>query len=148
MTSQPETTAEQGPDPREALEKFVLDNEEFARLEERTSQFNIFEALGIVGQEIRHSNFLAWLLNPAQNHGLGDSFLKDFLLKTSVAARELGIGTISPVDVDVWDLSATEVRREGKNIDITLLDESNKFVCVIEKKVHSGEHGNQLERYR
>ena len=48
MTSQPETTAEQGPDPREALGKFVLDNEEFARLEERTSQFNIFETLGIV----------------------------------------------------------------------------------------------------
>ena len=48
MTSQPETTAEQGPDPREALEKFVLDNEELTRLEERTSQFNIFEALDVV----------------------------------------------------------------------------------------------------
>ena len=48
MTSQPDTTAEQGPDPREALEKFVLDNEELARLEERTSQFNIFEALDVV----------------------------------------------------------------------------------------------------
>jgi hypothetical protein len=148
LTAELEMSGEQGPDPREALEKFVLDNEDLARLEELTSQFNIFEALGIVRQEIRHSNFLAWLMNPAENHGLGHSFLKHFLLKTSVAARELGIGTLSPIDVDVWDLSATEVRREWKNIDITLLDQSNKFVCVIENKIHSGEHSDQLRRYR
>jgi hypothetical protein len=149
MTSQLETSGEQGPDPREALEKFVLDNEDLRRLEELTSQFNIFEALGLVRQEIRHSNFLAWLMNPAQAHGLGDSFLKAFLMKTSVKARMSGIEkTISPVDVDVWDLAETEIRREWRNIDITLLDESHKFVCVIENKVHSSEHSNQLERYR
>ena len=148
MTAELEAPGEQGPDPREALERLVLDNEDLARLEELTSQFNIFEALGMVRQEIRHSNFLAWLLNPAQNHGLGDAFLRGFLLKTSVRASEVGIETISPIDVDVWDLSATEVRREWKNIDITLLDESNKFVCVIENKVHSGEHSDQLRRYR
>jgi hypothetical protein len=149
MTSQPETTGEQGPDPRGALEKFILDNEDLAHLEELTSQFNIFEAVGMVWQEIRHSNFLARLLNPAQAHGLGDSFLKGFLAKTSVKARACGIvGTISPVDADVWDLTGTEVRREWKNIDITLVDESHKFVCVIENKVHSGEHSDQLRRYR
>ena len=148
MTAELETPGEQGPDPREALEKFVLDNEDLRRLEERTSQFNIFEALGIVRQEIRHSNFLAWLMNPSQSHGLGDSFLKAFLLKTSVTARELGIETISPIDVDVWDLSATEVRREWRNIDITLLEESRKFVCVIENKIHSSKHSDQLRRYR
>ncbi len=148
MTSQPERTTEQGADPREALEKFILDNEDLARLEELTGQFNIFEALGMVRQEIRHSNFLAWLLNPVQNHGLADAFLRGFLLKTSVKASEAGIETISPIDVDVWDLSGTEVRREWENIDITLVDESNKFVCVIENKVFSGEHGDQLRRYR
>ena len=149
MTSQPETTGEEGPNPRKALERFVLDNEDLARLEELTSQFNIFEAVGMVRQEIRHSNFLAWLLNPAQNHGLGDSFMRGLLLKTSVKARMSGIEkTISPVDVDVWDLTETEIRREWRNIDITLLDESHKFVCVIENKVHASEHSNQLERYR
>ena len=148
MTSQPETTAEQGPDPREALEKFVLDNEELARLEERTSQFNIFEALGIVRQEIRHSNFLAWLMNPAQAHGLGDSFLKAFLMKTSVKARMRGIETISPVDVDVWDLTETEIRREWKNIDILLVEYTKRFICLIENKIYSSEHSDQLRCYR
>jgi len=50
LTTELETSGEQGPDPREALEKFVLDNEDLARLEELTSQFNIFEALGMVRQ--------------------------------------------------------------------------------------------------
>src|SRR3972149_7475372 len=98
-------------DERELLERFILNNEDLARLEESTGQFNIFEALGIVRQEIRHSNFLAWLMNPAQTHGLGDYFLKGFLFKTSVKARMRGIETISPVDVDVWDLTETEIRR-------------------------------------
>lgn len=148
MTAELDTSAEQGPDPREALERLALDNEDLARLEELTSQFNIFEALGMVRQEIRHSNLLAWLMNPAQNHGLGDAFLRGFLLKTSVNASDAGVETISPIDVDVWDLSATEVRREWKNIDIALVNQSNKFVCVIENKVYSGEHSDQLRRYR
>jgi len=127
------------------LERFVLDNEDLARLEELTSQFNIFEAVGMVWQEIRHSHFLAWLLNPAQSHGLGDSFLKALLMKTSTKACTDKM--ISPVDVDLWDLTGTEVRREWKNIDLTLVDQSRKFVCVIENKVHSGEHDDQLGRY-
>lgn len=122
------------------LERFTLD-EDLARLEKLTSQFNIFEAVGMIRQEIRHSNLLAWLLNPAQNHGLGDSFLKGLL-------RQTGIKSKSRIDVDTWDLSATEVRREWKHIDITLVDQSNKFVCVIENKVDSGERINQLCDYR
>jgi len=47
---------------REVLERFVFDNEELRRLEELLGGFNIFDALGIAGAEIRHSNFLAWLL--------------------------------------------------------------------------------------
>ena len=152
MTAELETSGERGPDPREALERFVRDNEDLARLEKLTGRFNIFEALGMVRQEIRHSNFLARLLNPAQNHGLGDSFLRGFLLKTSaktsVKASEGGSEAISPSDVEAWDLSATEVRREWKHIDITLLDQSIKFVCVIENKVDSGEHDEQLRLYR
>src|SRR5690554_1811996 len=40
---------------------------------------NIFEILGISSYEIRHSNFLAWLLTPGESHQLGDVFLKWFL---------------------------------------------------------------------
>ena len=40
---------------RKALEAFVVDNQELERLEDLLIQFNIFEAIGAVWQELRHS---------------------------------------------------------------------------------------------
>ena len=40
---------------------------------------NIFKALGAQHYELRHSNFLSWLLNPNENHGIGTIFLTKFL---------------------------------------------------------------------
>jgi hypothetical protein len=64
---------------RELLENFIVDNEDLEELEAKLAEFNIFEAIGVVRQEIRHSNFLAFLLDPSQNHRLDDIFLKRFL---------------------------------------------------------------------
>jgi hypothetical protein len=47
---------------RTALEKFVTNNQELERLEALLAEFNIFEAIGVVRQELRHSDFLAFLL--------------------------------------------------------------------------------------
>jgi hypothetical protein len=58
------------------LEKFVANNADLERLESLLNQFNIFEAVGMVRQEIRHSHFLAFLLNPSASHRLRDIFLK------------------------------------------------------------------------
>ena len=60
----------------EALEALVVDNPDLERLEALLDEFNIFEAIGAVRVELRHSDFLAFLLNPTQNHGLGDAFVK------------------------------------------------------------------------
>ncbi|MBK7706475.1 MAG: PD-(D/E)XK nuclease family protein [Acidobacteria bacterium] len=38
--------------------------------------------------------------------------------------------------------------REWRNIDILLKDKSNKLAVVIENKIDSGEHSEQLTRYR
>jgi hypothetical protein len=40
------------------------------------------------------------------------------------------------------------VLREWQNIDILLLDEENKLAVIIENKIDSSEHGDQLRRYR
>lgn len=40
------------------------------------SRFNIFDVLKIFRTEIRHSNMLAWLLNPNENHGFSDTFIR------------------------------------------------------------------------
>ena len=136
---------------RELLERFVVDNEDLEKLESELAKFNIFEAIGVVRQELRHSDFLAFLLNPSQNHRLDDVFLKRLLKRVLLEADEVtdlsGL-RVSPVDIDIADLEDAEVRREWKNIDILVHSPSNRLVCAIENKIGSKEHSGQLHRYR
>ena len=116
MTSEKPKTEE---DLRELLETFVVDNTDLERLESLVTQFNIFEAVGAVRQELRHSDILAYLLSPQQNHGLRDVFAKKFLQKVVSAAD--GLHTpVTPIDLDTWNLDQLEVSREWQNIDILL----------------------------
>lgn len=136
---------------RALLEQFIVDNEELEELESKIAQFNIFEAIGVVRQEIRHSNFLAFFLNPAQNHRLDDIFLKRFLKKVLLEIYEptdAEYVNISPIDIDIVDLTDVEVKREWQNIDILIHSSCHKIVCAIENKVDAEEHSNQLEKYR
>ncbi|MBK8988387.1 MAG: PD-(D/E)XK nuclease family protein [Chloroflexi bacterium] len=130
---------------RKALETFLLDNPELAQLEALLDEFNIFEAIGAVRQEVRHSDFLAFLLNPRERHGLGAAFGQQLLL-TAVQTSEHETG-ITAVDLSLWKLDDLQVLREWQNIDILLLDETHRFAVIIENKVDSGEHSEQLQRY-
>ncbi len=46
-----------------------------------------------------------------------------------------------------WQLDEVEVRREWSNIDILVVDDLNKLAVVVENKIDSSEHSNQLRRY-
>jgi PD-(D/E)XK nuclease superfamily len=129
---------------KECLEDLVLDGD-LNKLETIAAGFNIFEAIGAVRRETRHSDFLSFLLNPEENHGLHDGFLKSFLF--GMAKSNRSISGISPIEIDLFDLSDCEVRREWENIDILLVSHNSKFVCAIENKIDSSEHSNQLARY-
>jgi hypothetical protein len=129
------------------LENFIFDNPELEKLEAIVDKFNIFSSLGIINQEIRHSHFLAWLLDPGETHNLSDYFTTSFLkLATYNSTHEHPELTL--IDIDTLDLSNMQVLREWKNIDVLLVDEEQKLVFVIENKVDSKEHSNQLNRYR
>ena len=121
----------------------LLRDEKFDKLELGLQNPNIFEILRISKAEIRHSNFLVWLLKPNGSHKLGDIFLKRFLREVFLSNKFPGI---DQVDVEGMDLSKVEVHREWKHIDI-LIKLENVVVC-IENKVWSGEHSNQLTRYK
>jgi PD-(D/E)XK nuclease superfamily protein len=60
---------------RAALEEFVFDNPDLERLEAILDDFNPFVVLRWSHQELRHSGFLRWLLDPSKTHGLGSYFL-------------------------------------------------------------------------
>jgi PD-(D/E)XK nuclease superfamily len=129
-----------------ALEALVVDNPDLERLEVLLGQFNIFEALRAVRQEARHSAFLAYLLDATQNHGLGDAFPRRLLQKALASANTSPV-PLSPVDLDVWSLNELVVLREWHSIDILLLDEPHHLAVIIENKIDSSEHSDQLRRY-
>jgi hypothetical protein len=47
-----------------ALTAFCVNNAELEQLEAMLAEFNVFEAAGLTSQEIRHSRFLSFLLDP------------------------------------------------------------------------------------
>jgi hypothetical protein len=129
------------------LERFVVENDELLQLEQLIGRFNIFDSLGIVRTEIRHSNFLAWLLDPNESHGQGSLFLNavlmDLLRQSPPALRPF-----SPIQLDGAEMSGVQIRREYRSIDVLIECDDPRFVIVIENKIDSREHSNQLRRYR
>src|SRR5947209_11077978 len=102
MTPEQVSLGTQGAEELSALEQFVVENDDLLALESLIGRFNIFDALDIARAEIRHSNFLAFILDPAESHGQGQRFLKAILvdlLKTAPDKRPL-----SPIDLDGTDL--------------------------------------------
>jgi len=128
------------------LENFVVGNSDLEKLEIQLEKFNIFEVIGVVRQELRHSNFLAFLLNPSQNSGLGQAFLKRFLQKAILNSTNSDL-SITPIDLDSWDLHNVIVQREWQNIDILILEETIKLAVIIENKIDGTESEGQLQRY-
>lgn len=126
------------------LGELIIDNQDLSFLESTLSEFNIFEAIGVVRQEIRHSNFIAFLLDPQEKHRLGSLFLKKLLICALLKSEN---PPLIPINLDIADLEDVEIRREWGNIDILIHSQSNQFVCVIENKVDSSEYSNQLKRY-
>ena len=130
-----------------ALEKFLLQNDDLEKLESLIAEFNVFETLDAVRAEIRHSNMLAWLMNPNANHGLGDQFLRLFLKYLFANNRDAIKSELTLFDIEVFNLDDIEIRREWNRIDLLIISEANKLVVVIENKVGTDEHGDQLNRY-
>jgi len=117
----------------QALEAFAADAD-LLHLESLLKRFNLFEAVGAVRHELRHSDFLAFLLDPSRNHGLGAAFLHRFLQ--------------AALDLDGIDLSRAYVLREWHHVDILIVDDASHLAVIIENKIDTGEHSDQLNRYR
>ena len=113
-------------------------------LRDMLNEFNLFDVLGVERSELQHSRVLEWLLNPCGTHGLGRSFLRGFLTRISSDGDRTGL---SHAEVDGWDLHDVKTVRERHRIDILVVGESDGFVCLIENKIDSGEHTDQLSRY-
>lgn len=110
-----------------------------------SNRFNVFEALNMVRQEIRHSRFLAFLLNPKESHGLQDNFLRALLL---VAAKNHPSPPVSRLAITITDCSNAVVYCERDHFDITVQIPELKLMFVIENKIDASERQDQLSDYR
>ena len=108
-------------------------------------EFNTFDVLRYSGYEIRHSNVLAWLLRPADTHGIGSRFLKWFVnhVNRRLAAdlERLPETSFEAANVDVW--------RERDWVDITVRFKKEKCLIAVENKPESAHphHLDQVMRY-
>ncbi|MFN3197227.1 MAG: PD-(D/E)XK nuclease family protein [Bradymonadia bacterium] len=129
-----------------ALEAFVLDNQPLAELEQLLAGFNLFEILGNTRREERHSDFLAFLLDPSQPHGFGDACLQAFM-QAAIDGEAIEPSGLRKIDIALLDLSDAKVERERDRIDILVTSEAERCVMLVENKVDTDEHSNQLHRY-
>ena len=127
----------------EVLKDFVVKKSSaLSALELQLQSFNIFDVLNIAHREIRHSNFIGWLLDPSGSHGFGEYFLMAFINQLPEIENELLI------DFNISDLGDTQVIRETENnIDIFILNERLGFSITIENKIYHKEGKDQLKKY-
>ena len=135
-----------------AIEALLLDDDGIGKIEANLDGFNIFEAIGHTRSELRNSDFLAFLLDPNETHGLGAEFLTRFVVEVVKAMRSES-RPLSLSEIALMDLEGCVVRREhllGENrrVDVFCIDEERRFLLAIENKVDSGEGPDQLEQYR
>lgn len=102
----------------------------------RNTRFNVFEVLGRPRLEVAHSHFLAWLLDPAEAHGLGDAFLREFM------QRAIGKVPHSTLDVTV----SKELPRAGLRFDICV--RGDRWGMVVENKIDDLPWEQQCRKYR
>lgn len=115
----------------------------------RGENFNIFNVLGLSTSEVRlHSAFLAELLNPNGDHGLGDKFLQVFI--NDIVHKNKESFAFDPqsakvyVEYDIGTIS--EDYSEGGRIDLLIQDKNNQTI-IIENKIDAGDQYKQLLRY-
>lgn len=129
------------------------DSMEFEKLHSKFNRFNPFKILKVDKFEIRHSNMIAWLLDPAENHHLSSMFVNKLLSKTFVKAEnEELIVQYNFIKLHKQSLQDLEVFREvqtenNKRIDILAVSESQKVAILIENKYKSSESDGQLQNY-
>jgi hypothetical protein len=125
----------------------ILDDGDFHQLDRRLGRFNLFEAVGGVRAELRHSNFLGFILSPNRSHGLG-SVVLERTLRAVLEQMSPPDRPVRTLELALNDLDNAVVHRERDNIDLLIEVPSLNLVVMIENKVGSAAGDGQLARYK
>ncbi|KKM67388.1 hypothetical protein LCGC14_1471580 [marine sediment metagenome] len=124
---------------------------DIAQLDSRLSSHNFMEVFSISTNELAHSSFIAWLLNPLEEHGLGDCFLKRFLKEIINKIKEKKRTDIEIPDINKLEYKKVIIKTEElfrqNPVDITIRFRDEKFLCLIENKIKHKETNRQTDTY-
>lgn len=165
-----QSKVEEALDVRKSIVK-LFNSKEYHELKLYYDFKGIFDILGIMRNENVHSNFLAWLFNPEQHHGLNNYPMRKFLEMIVMSLFDCqyaeGRSNLFPeylIDYIItgnYEVVDVNVEREkvidnGKRIDIFIdltikIDgEDSKITnikIILENKVYSKEHSEQTVQY-
>lgn len=109
------------------------------------TNFNIFKVFRVLHDELAWSAWIAYLLDPQEEHHCGDAFLKLFLERIP-----------SPIELDTSNIKVTPEKtigeldkksyEKGGRIDI-LIEDGHKKAIIIENKIFAQDQRRQLYRY-
>lgn len=138
----------------EIRDLFDLENDTtFQKLNQQVNSFNTLKILKLENYEIRHSNILAWLLNPKENHSLRDYFLRkmiEHLILVDENSSNSQYGSVGELlNHSLMDSHVYREVKTNKNrfIDLLIVNQQLKTILLIENKLYSTESKNQLDDY-
>ncbi len=155
----------------------LLADDLFFKLDQRLSSPNMFSIMKMEYQKTNYNSLLAYLLNPHENHGLEDRFLRLFLaraLDSSPLEASIPTEGLSPIpyetvaeailDWDRLDVLSADLREtmvftdyplgdEGRTVDLAIWNEQYGFALYVENLVAPKEgwrryHGNERRRLK
>lgn len=129
---------------------------EFIQLDRMLKRFNVFTATDMRRREVKHTKFLAHLLDPHEAHGLGIRFLENFVLNliNEKGSESIDFFNLDLMNAEILSEHNLEAKgKKGKTIDLlifipSLSHESKNILIAIEAKVDSKESQDQLSGYR
>lgn len=137
----------------------IVSKREFGQLSKKLTRFTPFRVLRVEQYEIRHTNTLAWLLDPDGSHGMGRAFLDRFLrrivgkvpaMETTFVEVHTELVLRAGVFVENSKESGADKASSTDRLDILVEGRSSsgdKWAVAIEAKINSHEGDEQLSRY-
>lgn len=105
-------------------------------------EFSLMKVFGVENYELAHSSFLAWLLDPFGDHGLGSQFVEKFIHKAASKTKNLDL-----LHLDFSTLLVDrEIPSDESRFDIRIRDPNSSFLSIVENKILSVEGFDQTNR--
>jgi hypothetical protein len=102
----------------------------------RPQNFNLFSLLKMETDEVKHTQFLAWLLDSKATHDHGNLFLQEFCSCCQL--------NLLPTDLHQYQVYSEYVGKES-TVDILIYRQA-RFIIYLENKVYAPEGVNQVDR--